>query len=90
MPRTVDRTARRAELVSAASRVFAENGVANTAVSDIVKAAGVAQGTFYLYFESKSAVFDSILDHAMTDLRGRIHRIEVDDPKASTAKTMRR
>jgi AcrR family transcriptional regulator len=58
MPRVVDREARRAELVSAAASVFAQRGVANTAVSDIVKAAGVAQGTFYLYFDSKD---DAIL-----------------------------
>ena len=56
MPRTVDRQARRAEIVSAAAAEFAEQGVACTAVSDIVKAAGVAQGTFYLYFESKDDV----------------------------------
>jgi len=53
MPRVVDREARRAALVSAAAAVFAQRGVANTAVSDIVKAAGVAQGTFYLYFDAK-------------------------------------
>jgi AcrR family transcriptional regulator len=56
MPRVIDREARRAELVSAAAAVFAERGVANTAVSDIVAAAGVAQGTFYLYFDSKDNV----------------------------------
>jgi len=57
MPRPrADRTARLAELISAASFVFAERGVANTAVSDIVKAAGVAQGTFYLYFKTKDDV----------------------------------
>ncbi|MCX6373687.1 MAG: TetR/AcrR family transcriptional regulator [Actinobacteria bacterium] len=53
MPRVTDREARRAELVSAAAAVFAERGVANATVSDIVKAAGVAQGTFYLYFDTK-------------------------------------
>jgi TetR/AcrR family fatty acid metabolism transcriptional regulator len=53
MPRVVNREARRAELVSAAAAVFAQRGVANTVVSDIVKQAGVAQGTFYLYFDSK-------------------------------------
>ena len=41
-----------------------------------------ARGTFYLYFESKAAVFDSILDLAMSELRGRIRRIDVDDPAA--------
>ena len=62
MPRTVDRTARRAELISAAAGVFAERGVANTAVSDIVKAAGVAQGTFYLYFSSKDEAVLAVVE----------------------------
>jgi TetR/AcrR family transcriptional regulator, fatty acid metabolism regulator protein len=62
MPRVVDRTARRAELAAAAARVFAERGVANTSVSDIVKAAGVAQGTFYLYFASKDDVVLAVVD----------------------------
>ncbi|MHB1491760.1 MAG: TetR/AcrR family transcriptional regulator [Cellulomonas sp.] len=52
----MDRVARRAAIVSAATAAFAERGIANTAVSDIVKAAGVAQGTFYLYFKSKDDV----------------------------------
>jgi AcrR family transcriptional regulator len=56
MARTLDREARRAEIVSAATAAFAERGIAHTAVSDIVKAAGVAQGTFYLYFKSKDDV----------------------------------
>ncbi len=56
MPKIVDRNARRAEFASAAMTVFAERGVTNATVSDIVKAAGVAQGTFYLYFDSKDDV----------------------------------
>jgi len=67
-PRTVDRTARRAELVSAASRVFAERGVANTTVSDIVRSAGVAQGTFYLYFESKQDMVLAVVHRIGDDL----------------------
>jgi AcrR family transcriptional regulator len=68
MPRTADRSARRAELVSAASRVFADRGVANTAVSDIVKAAGVAQGTFYLYFDSKDDVVLAVVGQIGTEI----------------------
>jgi AcrR family transcriptional regulator len=62
MPRVVDREARRADLVSAAASMFAQRGVANTAVSDIVKAAGVAQGTFYLYFDSKDAAVLAVVE----------------------------
>ena len=48
----------------------------------IIERAEIARGTFYLYFASKAAVFDSILDQALADLRARTHRIEVDDPAA--------
>jgi len=53
--------ARRAELIEAAMRLFAEKGLDETAVSDIVGAAGVAQGTFYLYFESKADVVNAVV-----------------------------
>ena len=74
-PRTVDRTARRAELVSAASSVFARNGVANTAVSDIVKEAGVAQGTFYLYFESKDDVVMGVVERMVDQIVAGIEAV---------------
>jgi AcrR family transcriptional regulator len=72
MPRIVDRTARRAEIASAAARVFAERGVAKTAVSDIVKAAGVAQGTFYLYFETKDDVVLAVVNDMAERMLGAI------------------
>ena len=72
MPRSVDRTLRRAELVSAASRVFAERGVANTAVSDIVKSAGIAQGTFYLYFDSKNDIVLAVVREMTDDMLASI------------------
>jgi AcrR family transcriptional regulator len=62
MARTLDREARRAEIVSAATAAFAERGIAHTAVSDIAKAAGVAQGTFYLYFKSKDDVVVAVAE----------------------------
>jgi AcrR family transcriptional regulator len=63
MPRPrADRDARRAELTAVAVSVFAERGVANTAVSDIVKAAGIAQGTFYLYFDTKDDIVMAVVD----------------------------
>ncbi|HKS69773.1 MAG TPA: TetR family transcriptional regulator [Ktedonobacterales bacterium] len=44
---------RRAALLAAAREVLAEKGLDAAKVSDIVARAGVAQGTFYLYFPSK-------------------------------------
>ncbi|MDR3686564.1 MAG: TetR/AcrR family transcriptional regulator [Coriobacteriia bacterium] len=72
MPRVVDRAARRTELASAASRVFAEHGVSNTSVSDIVKAAGVAQGTFYLYFDSKDDVVLAVVEQLVDRMASAI------------------
>jgi AcrR family transcriptional regulator len=44
-------------LVDAAVDLFYEKGFQKTRISDIVGRAGVAQGTFYLYFKSKDDVF---------------------------------
>ena len=67
-----ERTRRR--LLEAAERVFAELGYHDASIVKITEAAGVGQGTFYLYFTSKKAVFDEVvLDlnarvrHAMTE-----------------------
>jgi AcrR family transcriptional regulator len=73
---------RRRQIMNAAKHVFAEAGYHGASINSIIEKAQIARGTFYLYFESKAAVFDSILDQAMADLRARIHRIEVEDKNA--------
>lgn len=52
---------RREELRSAASALFLSKGFDQTAVSDIVRKVGVAQGTFYYYFKSKEEILFAIL-----------------------------
>jgi len=69
---------RRQQIMDAAKQVFADAGYHGASINSIIERAQIARGTFYLYFESKAAVFDSILDHAMADLRARIHRIDVE------------
>ena len=53
MTRTADR---RTQLLSAARAVFAKKGYDDATVSEIVSRAGVAQGTFYLYFPGKESL----------------------------------
>jgi len=48
--------------VKAAGELFSKEGVEDTAVSDIVRRAGVAQGTFYLYFDSKDDVLNALAE----------------------------
>jgi AcrR family transcriptional regulator len=52
-PRTKPKEVRREELMDAAERLFLNKGVAATSVDEIVAAADVAKGTFYIHFESK-------------------------------------
>lgn len=47
-------------LLEKAIELFAENGYHQTKISDIVKAANLTQPTFYLYFESKDSLFNSL------------------------------
>ncbi len=47
-------------IIHAAIDVFCEKGIEKTKVSDIVQKAGVAQGTFYIYFSSKLSVMPTI------------------------------
>jgi AcrR family transcriptional regulator len=82
-PSERQKSERRRQILDAAKRVFAEAGYHGASINAIIERAQIARGTFYLYFESKAAVFDSILDEAMRDLRGRIHRIDVETPNAT-------
>ena len=64
----IDRATKRAAVADAAAKVFAERGVSGTAVSDIARAAGIAQGTFYLYFESKDDVLLAVAEQFVASL----------------------
>ena len=44
---------KKVRLLQSAYALFESKGVSMTAVDDVVKAAGVAKGTFYLYFKDK-------------------------------------
>ncbi len=48
-------------LYDAAYNLFTTKGINDTAISDIVKKAGVAKGTFYLYFKDKYDILDRII-----------------------------
>ncbi|MDO8846852.1 MAG: TetR/AcrR family transcriptional regulator [Coriobacteriia bacterium] len=77
---------RRAELVAAAAALFAERGVSDTAVSDIVKTAGVAQGTFYLYFESKDAIICAVVETLIDQMVGHIEDALADPDRRAVEK----
>jgi AcrR family transcriptional regulator len=51
----------RTKLLEAAEHVFAELGYHDASIVKITEAAGVGQGTFYLYFASKKEIFDELV-----------------------------
>jgi TetR/AcrR family transcriptional regulator, fatty acid metabolism regulator protein len=72
-----ERTAdRRAELLEAAVRVFAEKGFHASRVGDIANEAGVAHGLLYHYFRSKEEVLETIFRETWSGLVRETERIE--------------
>jgi TetR/AcrR family fatty acid metabolism transcriptional regulator len=59
---------KRERILRAAVKVFARKGFYAARVSEIAKAAGVADGTIYLYFENKDDVLVKLFDDRLTRL----------------------
>ena len=76
-------TDKREAILRAATRVFAEKGFFNAKVADIAKAAGVADGTVYLYFKNKDDLLHSLFDRAMDEFiaEGRRELAALDRPE---------
>jgi AcrR family transcriptional regulator len=81
VPETAPRGARtargartRTRLLHAAEQVFTELGYHDASIVKIAEAAGVAPGTFYLYFAGKLEIFDELVE----DLNGRVRQAMAD------------
>src|SRR5216117_494440 len=74
---------KREAILRAATRVFARNGYFNSKVADIAAAAGVADGTVYLYFKSKEEILHSIFDQNMAEAIGAARKLteKLSDPR---------
>jgi AcrR family transcriptional regulator len=66
---------RRTALLGAARTCFAERGYEQTSVARIVSAAGVAQGTFYLYFPAKEALPGALARQLSEELERRTDQL---------------
>jgi AcrR family transcriptional regulator len=84
MPKKVDHDARREELVLAAWRVIAANGIDEVTIRDIARESGYSSGVLAHYFKNK----DDLLAHALRLSHTRIRKrydAEVETPKAAEA-----
>ncbi len=60
-PKTARGEATRRAILSAAEQVIGARGFNDASITDITREAGVAQGTFYIYFKSKDEVFAELV-----------------------------
>lgn len=59
----VKKQQKRLDLMDAAFQLFTTQGIAKTSIEEIVKRAGVAKGTFYLYFRDKADIHQRLIQH---------------------------
>jgi TetR/AcrR family fatty acid metabolism transcriptional regulator len=68
---TEKRTEKKNRIIEAAVTVFAEKGFYNAKVSDVARAAGVADGTIYIYFKNKDDILISLFESKMEHILRR-------------------
>jgi AcrR family transcriptional regulator len=85
----VDKAERRQQILQHARDVFAKHGYHAAKIDDIVAAAGVARGTFYLYFEDKRAIFEEIVDRTFARIGISIMRVDTEHPDRSVGAQVR-
>ena len=58
-------------LLNTAYELFTTKGVNKTSIAEISKAAGIAKGTFYLYFKDKYDIRNKLISHESSKLFGK-------------------
>lgn len=59
---------KRESLLETAFKLFTSKGIHKTSISDIVEDAGVAKGTFYLYFKDKYDIRNKLIAHKSSEV----------------------
>ena len=54
---------KRTSLLNTAFNLFTTKGVSKTSIAEISKNAGIAKGTFYLYFKDKYDIRNKLISH---------------------------
>ena len=85
----MDKAERRLSILKSARDVFAKHGYHAAKIDDIVAAAGVARGTFYLYFDDKRTIFEEIVDNTFARLGRSIVRVDTEHASRSVADQIR-
>jgi AcrR family transcriptional regulator len=74
------REVRRQQILDRARDVFAKKGYHAAKIDDVVAAAGVARGTFYLYFHDKRSIFEELVSRFFQRIAFAVSRIDTGEP----------
>ncbi len=55
------------QLIECTTQMFMQRGFRHTQIDEVARKMGVAPGTIYRYVESKDALFDLVLEHALAE-----------------------
>jgi AcrR family transcriptional regulator len=69
------------ELVQSAIKLFGEKGVDGPSVDEIVAETGIAKGTFYLYFKTKSDIVQAVIVAGISELEQRVTEASAHTPE---------
>jgi AcrR family transcriptional regulator len=73
----------RAEILTVASRLFAEKGVSSTRMAEIAQEAGLQQSSVYYYFRNKEEILRELVDDANRAPLEHLERVQADGGSAA-------
>lgn len=68
----------RNQIIEASEQLFMEKSVNKVTINEIVKRAGIAKGTFYLYFDSKETLVWHFIDTKLSGLNKYLGKLDVE------------
>lgn len=68
-------TDNREHIIQCASRLFCQQGISNTSLADIAKAADISKGTLYYYYTTKNELIFDITEKHIERITAEIFRI---------------
>ncbi len=82
LTRAEQKVLRPLQILDAAFEEFTKKGFTATRVEDIAERVGVTKGTVYVYFETKEALFEAMIEHISTPFKQAFHayRSKSEDP----------
>ncbi len=60
--------AKRARILAAAEQLYLRYGIRRTSIDDVARAAGIAKGTIYLYYDSKETLNAAVVEKVCADI----------------------